>query len=88
LTVIGILLNLRQGSCPRLQNLGSWGSTKIRVTKRLEREISGAMLNPRHGEEIGTSTLRLLARSKDYADPYPARVGLATRAGRKIIAAS
>ena len=59
------------------------GSTKIRVTKLLEGEISGAMLNPRHVEEIGASTLRLLARGKDYADPYPARVGLATRAWAK-----
>jgi NitT/TauT family transport system substrate-binding protein len=60
------------------------GSTKIRVTKLLEGEISGAMLNPRHVNEIGASNLRLLARGKDYADPYPARVGLATRAWAKV----
>jgi len=59
------------------------GSTKIRVTKLLEGEISGAMLNPRHVQEIGASSLRQLARGKDYADPYPARVGLATRAWAK-----
>ena len=59
------------------------GSTKIRLTKLLEGEISGAMLNPRHVEEIGASSLRLLARGKDYANPYPARVGLATRAWAK-----
>jgi ABC-type nitrate/sulfonate/bicarbonate transport system substrate-binding protein len=59
------------------------GSTKIRVTKLIEGEISGAMLNPRHVEEIGAASLRLLARGKDYADPYPVRVGLSTRGWAK-----
>jgi NitT/TauT family transport system substrate-binding protein len=59
------------------------GSTKIRVSKLLEGEISGAMLNPRYVEEIGASSLRMLARGKDYADPYPARVAFARRAWAK-----
>jgi ABC-type nitrate/sulfonate/bicarbonate transport system substrate-binding protein len=37
------------------------------------------MLNPRYVEDTGAPTLRQLAVGKDYADPYPARVGLATR---------
>jgi len=56
------------------------GSTRMRLEKLLEGKISGAMLNPRYVEEMSPSRLRLLARGKDYADPYASRVGIATRA--------
>ena len=38
------------------------------------------MVNPRYVEDSGAANLRLLASGKDYADPYPARIGLTTRA--------
>ena len=55
------------------------GSTRIRLAELRAGRISGAMLNPRYIEESGATNLRLLARGRDYANPYPARVGLATR---------
>ena len=59
------------------------GSTRMRLSKLLEGKISGAMLNPRYVEEMNASSLRLLEQGKDYADPYPARVGIATRSWAK-----
>jgi ABC-type nitrate/sulfonate/bicarbonate transport system substrate-binding protein len=41
------------------------------------------MVNPRYVEENGAADLRLLATGKDYADPYPARLSLTTRAWAK-----
>jgi ABC-type nitrate/sulfonate/bicarbonate transport system substrate-binding protein len=56
------------------------GSTRTRLTELMAGNIAGAMLNPRLVEQTGATNLRQLAAGKDYADPYPARVGLATRA--------
>ena len=55
------------------------GSTRIRLTELVAGNIAGAMLNPRLVEQAGATNLRQLAAGKDYADPYPARVGLTTR---------
>jgi ABC-type nitrate/sulfonate/bicarbonate transport system substrate-binding protein len=55
------------------------GSSRIRLTELVAGNIAGAMLNPRYVEDSSALTLRQLAAGKDYADPYPARVGLATR---------
>jgi ABC-type nitrate/sulfonate/bicarbonate transport system substrate-binding protein len=52
------------------------GSSRMRLAELVAGNIAGAMLNPRYVE---ASTLRQLAAGKDYADPYPARVGLTTR---------
>src|ERR1043166_5119169 len=54
------------------------GSTRIRLTELVAGNIAGAMLNPRLVEQAGATNLRQLAAGKDYADPYPARVGLTT----------
>jgi ABC-type nitrate/sulfonate/bicarbonate transport system substrate-binding protein len=40
-------------------------------------------VNPRYVEDSGAANLRLLASGRDYADPYPARIGLTTRAWAK-----
>jgi ABC-type nitrate/sulfonate/bicarbonate transport system substrate-binding protein len=55
------------------------GSSRIRLTELVAGNIAGAMLNPRYVEDSSALTLLQLAAGKDYADPYPARVGLATR---------
>jgi ABC-type nitrate/sulfonate/bicarbonate transport system substrate-binding protein len=55
------------------------GSSQMRLKKLLDRDISGAMLNPRYLETTSSSKLRLLARGKDYAHPYASRVGIARR---------
>jgi len=55
------------------------GSSRMRLAELTAGNIAGAMLNPRYVEDSGAPTLRQLAAGKDYADPYPARVGLATR---------
>src|SRR5207253_1361199 len=55
------------------------GSSRMRLTELSAGRISGAMLNPRYVQESGAADLRVLARGRDFADPYPARVGLTTR---------
>ncbi len=60
-------------------SLKTVGSSRMRLAELLAGNIAGAMLNPRYVEDAGCSTLRQLAAGKDYADPFPARVGLATR---------
>src|SRR5262244_4079771 len=55
------------------------GSSRVRLAELVAGNIAGAMLNSRYVEASGASTLRQLAAGKDYADPYPARVGLTTR---------
>jgi ABC-type nitrate/sulfonate/bicarbonate transport system substrate-binding protein len=60
-------------------NLKAVGSSQMRLAELLAGNIAGAMLNPRYVAAARTSTLRQLAGGKDYADPFPARVGLATR---------
>ena len=64
-------------------SLEPFGSSRMRLEKLLEGKISGAMLNPLYAENVGPSHLRQLARGKDYVDPYPSRVGIATRAWAK-----
>ena len=58
----------------------SVGSTRLRLAELSAGTIAGAMINPRYVEDNGAANLRLLASGKDYADPYPARLGLTTRA--------
>ena len=58
----------------------SVGSTRLRLAELSAGTIVGAMVNPRYVEDSGAANLRLLASGKDYADPYPARIGLTTRA--------
>jgi len=58
----------------------SVGSTRLRLAELSAGTIAGAMINPRYVENNGAANLRLLASGKDYADPYPARLGLTTRA--------
>jgi len=60
-------------------SLKELGSSRIRLAELIASNIAGAMLNPRYVENTGPTNLRQLAAGKDYADPYPARVGLATR---------
>jgi ABC-type nitrate/sulfonate/bicarbonate transport system substrate-binding protein len=55
------------------------GSSRMRLAELIASNIAAAMLNPRYVEDSGNPPLRQLAAGKDYADPYPARVGLATR---------
>jgi ABC-type nitrate/sulfonate/bicarbonate transport system substrate-binding protein len=55
------------------------GSSRMRLCELVAGNIAGAMLNPRYVAAAGPITLRQLAAGKDYADPFPARVGLATR---------
>jgi hypothetical protein len=43
------------------------------------------MVNPRYVEDNGAANLRLLALGKDYADPYPARLGLTSVLGLSSI---
>jgi ABC-type nitrate/sulfonate/bicarbonate transport system substrate-binding protein len=54
------------------------GSTRMRLEKLLEGKVSGAMLNPLYAGAVGPTKLRQLARGKEYVDPYPSRVGIAT----------
>lgn len=60
-------------------NLKELGSSRMRLAELVAGNIAGAMLNPRYVEDAGLSTLQQLAIGKDYVDPFPARVGLATR---------
>ncbi|HEY2919604.1 MAG TPA: ABC transporter substrate-binding protein, partial [Candidatus Binatia bacterium] len=60
-------------------SLKAVGSSRMRLAELVAGNIAGAMLNPRYVEDAGPTTLRLLAAGKDYADPFPARVGLATQ---------
>ena len=70
----------RHGLCfERDYSFKSVGSTRLRLAELNAGTIAGAMVNPRYVENNGASNLRLLASGKDYADPYPARIGLATR---------
>ena len=75
-------------SCEKDYSLEPVGSTRMRLEKLLEGKISGAMLNPLYAETVGPTRLRQLARGKEYVDPYPSRVGIATRAWAKSHRAS
>jgi ABC-type nitrate/sulfonate/bicarbonate transport system substrate-binding protein len=55
------------------------GSSRMRLAELIAGNIAGAMLNSRYVEEDGAGNLRMLVAGKDYADPYPARVGITTR---------
>jgi ABC-type nitrate/sulfonate/bicarbonate transport system substrate-binding protein len=55
------------------------GSSRMRLAELVGGNIAGAMLNPRYVEDSGPPSLQQLVAGKDYADPYPARVGFATR---------
>ena len=60
-------------------NLKELGSSRMRLAELVAGNIAGAMLNPRYVEDAALPTLHQLAIGKDYVDPFPARVGLATR---------
>ena len=60
-------------------NLKELGSSRMRLAELVAGNVAGAMLNPRYVEDAALLTLRQLAVGKDYVDPFPARVGLATR---------
>lgn len=77
--VLRYILQSHDLSCERDYRFDAVGSTRMRLAALRARRISGAMLNPRYVEESGATDLRLLARGRDYAHPYPARIGLATR---------
>ena len=76
--VLRYILDSHGLAFPRDYEFKPVGSTRIRLAELEARRISGAMLNPRYIEESG-SDLHRLARGRDYAKPYPARVGLTTR---------
>jgi ABC-type nitrate/sulfonate/bicarbonate transport system substrate-binding protein len=86
--VLRYILQCHGLSCEKDYSLEPVGSTRMRLEKLLERKISGAMLNPLYAETAGTTKLRQLARGKEYVDPYPARVGIATHAWAKSHGAS
>jgi CO/xanthine dehydrogenase Mo-binding subunit/ABC-type nitrate/sulfonate/bicarbonate transport system substrate-binding protein len=70
----------RHGLCfERDYSFKSVGSTRLRLAELSAGRIAGAMVNPGYVEDNGANNLRLLASGKDYADPYPARIGLTTR---------
>jgi ABC-type nitrate/sulfonate/bicarbonate transport system substrate-binding protein len=77
--VLRYILDCHGLTFPRDYEFKPVGSTRIRLAELQARRISGAMLNPRYVEEAGAADLRMLARGRDYANPYPARVGLSTR---------
>jgi ABC-type nitrate/sulfonate/bicarbonate transport system substrate-binding protein len=78
--VLRYILHCHGLSFERDYNFKSVGSTRLRLAELSAGKIAGAMINPRYVEESGAAHLRLLASGKDYADPYPARLGLTTRA--------
>src|SRR5262245_4604956 len=77
--VLRYILQCHGLSCEKDYSLEPVGSTRMRLEKLLEGKISGAMLNPLYAETVGPK-LRELARGKEYVDPYPSRVGIATHA--------
>ena len=78
--VLRYILHCHGLSFERDYNFKSVGSTRLRLAELSSGKIAGAMVNPRYVEDNGAANLRLLALGKDYADPYPARLGLTTRA--------
>jgi len=77
--VLRYILQCHNLSFGRDYSFKSVGSSRMRLSELVAGKIAGAMLNPRYVEEAGVENLRVLALGKDYADPYPARIGLATR---------
>src|SRR5262245_39554531 len=86
--VLRYILQCHGLSCEKDYSLEPVGSTRVRLEKLLEGKISGAMLNPLYPATVGPSKLRQLARGKEYIDPYPSRVGIATHAWAKSQRAS
>ena len=78
--VLRYILHCHGLSFERDYNFKSVGSTRLRLAELSSGKIAGAMVNPRYVEDNGVANLRLLALGKDYADPYPARLSLTTRA--------
>jgi ABC-type nitrate/sulfonate/bicarbonate transport system substrate-binding protein len=81
--VLRYILQCHGLSCEKDYSLEPVGSTRMRLEKLLEGKTAGAMLNPILAETAGTTKLRQLARGKEYVDPYPSRVGIATRVWAK-----
>jgi len=78
--VLRYILHCHGLSFERDYSFKSVGSTRLRLAELCAGKIAGAMINPRYVEDNGAANLHLLASGKDYADPYPARLGLTTRA--------
>jgi ABC-type nitrate/sulfonate/bicarbonate transport system substrate-binding protein len=56
------------------------GSSQARLEKIAKGKLAGAMLNPRYAQRAEAPRLHLLAAGRDYAHPYPSRVGFTSRA--------
>lgn len=80
--VLRYILQCHGLSCEKDYILEPVGSTRMRLGKLLEGKISGAMLNPLYAKTVGPKLCEL-ARGKEYVDPYPSRVGIATHAWTK-----